>query len=207
MATSSRRRTRVLWSGLAVISLSAPACTRIDNVLASVPIFAFLREAPSFDPYEHPLPPPPGAVPFMSPNGESLPALEASEAAINAFAASPDGQNPLAADDPAALALGQVMYERHCAVCHGVQGAGDGPLVGPGKFPVVPPLVSGTALGRADGYIYGVIRAGRGLMPSYGARMTHIERWSIVTYVNSLQGAAGATQTGAPTPAAQPTQQ
>lgn len=208
MATSSRRRTRALWGGLAVLSLIAPACTRIDNALASVPIFAFLREAPSFDPYEHPLPPPPGAVPFMSPNGESLPPLEATEAALNAFAASPDGQNPLAANDPAALALGQVMYERHCAVCHGTQGAGDGPLAGPGKFPVVPSLVSGAALGRADGYIYGVIRAGRGLMPSYGARMTHIERWSVVTYVNSLQGAAGAAQTGATTtPAAQPTQQ
>lgn len=198
----------MLWSGLFVISLLLPACTRIDNALASVPIFAFLREAPSFDPYEHPLPPPPGSVPFMSPNGESLPPLEASEAALNAFAASPDGQNPLAGDDPAALALGQVMYERHCAVCHGVQGAGDGPLAGPGRFPVVPPLVSGTALGRADGYVYGVIRAGRGLMPSYGARMTHIERWSVVTYVNSLQGAAGAAQTGATTqPAPQPTQQ
>ena len=47
-------------------------------------------------------------------------------------------------------------------------------------------------------------------MPSYGARMTHIERWSVVTYVNSLQGAAGAAQTGAAatqTAAPQPTQQ
>ena len=110
-------RTRALWAGLAVISLSAPACTRIDNALASVPIFAFLREAPSFDPYEHPLPPPPGSVPFISPNGESLPPLEATEAALNAFAASPDGQNPLAANDPAALALGQVMYAPVAASC------------------------------------------------------------------------------------------
>ena len=192
MATSDVVRSRARWAGLALITLLVPGCTRIDNALASVPIFSFLREAPSFDPYEHPLPPPPGSVPFISPNGEPLPPLEATEAALNAFAASPAGRNPLAADDPAALETGRIMYDRYCAVCHGPQGAGDGPLVGPGKFPVVPPLTSGVALGRADGYIYGVIRAGRGLMPSYGARMTDMERWSVVTYVNSLQAAAAA---------------
>ncbi|HEX6135647.1 MAG TPA: cytochrome c [Longimicrobiales bacterium] len=208
MAISSRARTRAAWAALGLVSLLAGGCTRIDNALASVPIFSFLREAPSFDPYEHPLPAPPGSIPFESPNGDVLPPLEATEAALNAFAASPAGRNPLAADDPAALALGQIMYDRHCGVCHGLQGLGDGPLAGPGKFPVIPPLVSGTAPGRADGYIYGVIRAGRGLMPSYGARMTHIERWSVVTYVRSLQAAAGGTRTGAPVqPPAPPAQQ
>jgi mono/diheme cytochrome c family protein len=199
MRAAARRRvsTRPLWATLAVIALLTPGCTRIDNALASVPIFTFLREAPSFDPYEHPLPQPPGSVPYISPNGEVLAPLEASEAAFAEFEASPQGRNPLAADDPAALALGQVMYERHCAVCHGTQGAADGPLVGPGKFVegFVPPLDSGAALGRSDGYIYAVVRAGRGRMPAYGARMTHIERWSVVTYVNSLQGAAGAAPT------------
>ncbi|HEX6309054.1 MAG TPA: cytochrome c [Longimicrobiales bacterium] len=204
MAISDRARTRAAWAALGIVTVLGSGCTRIDNALAAVPIFSFLREAPSFDPYEHPLPPPPGSIPFESPNGVALPPLEASEAALNAFAASPAGRNPLAPNDPAALALGQIMYERHCAVCHGVQGLGDGPLAGPGKFPVIPPLVSGVALGRADGYVYGVIRAGRGLMPAYGARMTHIERWSVVTYVNSLQAAAGGAQTGTPAQAPVP---
>jgi mono/diheme cytochrome c family protein len=136
--------------------------------------------------------------------------MEASEAAFAAFAASPQGQNPLAADDPAALALGQVMYDRHCSVCHGATGAGDGPLVGPGKFPAgfVPPLASGTALGLSDAYIYAIIRAGRARMPTYGARVTHIERWAIVTYVNSLQGAAGAAPAAVPSaPSPAPTPQ
>jgi mono/diheme cytochrome c family protein len=166
-----------------------------------VPIFAFMHESPSFDPYEHPLPPPPGAVPFESPAGVVLPPLEATEAALNAFAASTHGVNPLAADDQAAMALGQVMYERYCAVCHGAAADGNGPLVGPGKFPVVPSLIAAPATTRADGYIYGVIRAGRGLMPSYGGRMSHIERWAVVTYVNQLQANAGAA---APQPAAAP---
>jgi mono/diheme cytochrome c family protein len=182
---------------LAVLTVLVQGCTPIESALYAVPIFSFLHEAPSFDPYEHPLPPPPGSVPYISPNGEMLAPLEASEAAFAEFEASPQGQNPLSADDPAALALGQVMYERHCSVCHGTRGAADGPLVGPRKFVegFVPRLDSGTALGRSDGYIYAVVRAGRGRMPAYGARMSHVERWSVVTYVNSLQGAAGAAQT------------
>jgi mono/diheme cytochrome c family protein len=140
------------------------------------------------------LPPPPGSIPFQSPNGPVLPPLAGSDAALNAWAVGPWGQNPLAADDAAALTLGRVMYDRHCGVCHGAQGRGDGPLVGQGKFPVMPSLLTPPATERADGYVYGIIRAGRGLMPAYGARMTHTERWAIVTYVNSLQHATGVTQ-------------
>jgi mono/diheme cytochrome c family protein len=172
--------------------LLGSGCTVIDNALASVPVFAFMRNAPSFDPYEHPLPPPPGTVPFESPNGPVLPYLEASDAALNAWAAGPYGQNPYAADDAAVLATGRVMYERHCAVCHGATGQGNGPIQ---QFiTLMPPLVSGNALTLSDGYVYGVIRAGRGLMPAYGPRMTHAERWAIVSYVNSLQVQAGAQQ-------------
>jgi mono/diheme cytochrome c family protein len=210
-ARRSGARTRAAWAALGVITLIAPGCTRIDNALASVPIFAFMREAPSFDPYEHPLPPPPGSVPYMTANGEMLAPMEASEAAFAAFEASPQGRNPLAASDPAALELGRIMYERHCSVCHGTTGAADGPVAAVYPQGFVLPLISGTALGRSDAYVYAVIRAGRGRMPSYGARMTHIERWSVVNYVNSLQGAAGAAG-AAPTdttvaPAPPPTQQ
>jgi mono/diheme cytochrome c family protein len=183
-----------LLAGVALLSTFAGAgCTRIDDALASVPVFAFMRNAPSFDPYEHPLPPAPGSVPFESPNGPVLPPLEGTEQALQAFASGPWGQNPFPPDDPAVLALGRAMYERHCAICHGMQGAGDSPLIGEGKFPpgFVPSLIEGTATTLSDGYIYAVIRAGRSRMPAYGPRMTHTERWAVVNYVNSLQNAAG----------------
>jgi mono/diheme cytochrome c family protein len=201
---TSRIRTARRLAALALVAVLTPGCTRIDNALAAVPIFAFLRDAPSFRPYEHPLPAPPGSVPFESPyGGDLLQPLEATEAALNAFAASPDGRNPLAANDTAALRVGQLMYERHCQVCHGPQGLGDGPIIAPNKFAFPPPSFSAEpALSRSDGYIYGVIRAGRGLMPAYGARMSRLERWAVVNYVNALQatsGAAPATQ-----PAVQP---
>ena len=196
MATSRMRR---LLAASALL-VTAAGCTPMDNALAAVPIFAFLRDAPSFDPYEHPLPAPPGSVPFLSPAGEALAPMDGSIAGLNAFAASSAGQNPLQPNDE--LARGQVMYERNCAVCHGTQGAGNGPLAGPGKFPFVPSLVSGTAPALADGYIYGIIRAGRGLMPAYGSRINHMERWAIVNYVNQLQAQAGSGAAPTPPPAA-----
>jgi mono/diheme cytochrome c family protein len=196
---TSRMRRRTLRAAMAIAAFVATGCTQIDHTLAKVPVFAFMRDAPSFDPYEHPLPPAPGSVPFESPAGTVLAPLQGDEASLRAFAATPDGQNPLSPNDPVALALGKTMYDRHCSVCHGPQGAGDGSIVGgatglPQGF--VPPLASGNALTLPDGYVYGVIRAGRGRMPAYGPRTTHVERWAIVNYVNSLQGAAG--QAGTP---------
>lgn len=204
----ARRATlRRLSAGAALLGVTlGTGCTQIDNALASVPVFAFMRNAPFFDPYEHPLPPPPGSIPFESPNGPVLPPLEASEQALNAFAAGPWGQNPLAQDDVNALALGQVMYDRHCSVCHGVTGLGDGPVVGQGRFPFAPSLVEAPATERTDGYVYAVVRAGRGLMPAYGARMSHTERWAVVNYVNSLQQQAGVPSQPVQQPAAVPAQ-
>ena len=41
-------------------------------------------------------------------------------------------------------------------------------------------------------------------MPAYGARMTHIERWAVVNYVNTLQGSAGAAPAQGTAPGAAP---
>jgi mono/diheme cytochrome c family protein len=179
-------------TAVAAVTLVTGACTQIDNMLASVPVFAFLREAPSFDPYEAPRPAPPNAVPFSTPAGEVEPQIALTPTGLDEFAASPYGQNPLVGDT-AALALGQVMYDRYCAVCHGPQGGGDGTIMGEGRYPpLAPNLTLPATVARADGYIYGVIRVGRGLMPAYGPRTTVQERWAIVNYVRQLQRAGGA---------------
>lgn len=187
---SSERLRRFGALLVAAVAFSSTACTQLDNAIARVPFLAMMRNAPSIDPYESPRPAPPGSVPYASPVGELLPPMEGTEAALNAFAASPDGQNPLAATDTAAAALGKVMYDRHCAVCHGVTGQGNGPIIGAGKFPFAPNIATTPTTGRPDGYIYAIIRAGRGLMPAYGSRTAHLERWAIVNYVRQLQGQA-----------------
>ena len=101
-------------------------------------------------------------------------------------------QNPTAPDS-ASLANGRKYYAINCAVCHGVAGAGDGTVVKYGVFPF--PLASGPARGRTDGYIFGMIRNGRGNMPSYN-RIEEMDRWDVVNYVRALQGGPGA---GVPT--------
>jgi mono/diheme cytochrome c family protein len=95
------------------------------------------------------------------------------------------------------------MFDRHCSVCHNADGRGNGPIVGAGKFPMGPSLITP---GRSPGYVYGIIRAGRGMMPSYGARTSHTDRWAIATYVQQLQQQAGTTPAAATatTPAAAP---
>lgn len=191
LAKSSSSRSRRAGVVLALLAATtASGCTRIDNAIASVPFLAMMRNAPSFDPYEAPRPAPPGSVPYLSPAGEVLPPMEGTEAALSAFASSPAGQNPLAMDDAAAMALGQVMYDRHCSVCHGPEGQGNGSIIGPDRFPFAPNIAATPTTERADGYIYAVIRAGRGLMPAYGSRTTHMERWAMVNYVRQLEAAA-----------------
>jgi mono/diheme cytochrome c family protein len=198
--TFSYQRSGKFALALALLA-STSACTKFEHAMASIPVFSFMRNSPSFDPYEAPRPAPYGSVPFNSPAGESMGALEATEAGLNEFGARIT--NPLASNDTLALRAGQVMFERHCAVCHNPDAKGNGPIIGPGKFPMGPNLTLPAAVGRSDGYIYGIIRAGRGLMPSYGPRMSHMERWATVVYLRSLQRASGAqpAATAAPAPA------
>jgi mono/diheme cytochrome c family protein len=182
------------------VSLAGASCTALDNALAAVPVFAFVREAPFFDPYEAPRPAPEFSVPFNTPAGEVVPAIVATETGLNAFAATEWGVNPLNPADTAVQSLGKLMFDRYCLVCHGPAGMGDGTIVGEGKYPpIAPNLTLPATVARPDGYIYALIRVGRGLMPAYGQRLTHRERWAVVTHVRALQ-AAGASP--APTGAA-----
>lgn len=195
------RRNAKLTAVFAAVTLLG-GCTRIEFALGRIPFLAFMRNAPFFDPYEAPRPLPPNSVPFLSPAGDVPAPIEASERAFNDFAATPEGRNPFPVDS-AFLALGAKMFDRHCMVCHGPAGRGDGPIVqtdaAQQKYPLRPPdLTAPTTVARSDGYLYGLIRAGRGLMPAYGPRTTHAERWAIVAWIRQLQqGAAGApTPTG-----------
>ncbi len=100
--------------------------------------------------------------------------------------------NPVA-PDPASLANGRKYYTINCAVCHGMTGRGDGTATRYGVFPF--PVVGPRPNSLSDGYIFGMIRNGRGNMPSYN-RIEERDRWDIVNYIRGLQGTLGA---GVPT--------
>lgn len=101
-------------------------------------------------------------------------------AVIDSFAAM---QNPVAAD-ARSLEMGRKYYQINCAVCHGSAGAGDGIMLRYGV--AAPTLVDERVRGLSDGYLYGMIRNGRGGMPNY-ARIEHMQRWDVVNYVRALQ--------------------
>jgi mono/diheme cytochrome c family protein len=92
--------------------------------------------------------------------------------------------NPLAGQGP--TAMGDTLYHTYCIVCHGPAGAGDG-LVG--KKMAALSLLTDRAKAWSDGYLYSIIRYGRGVMPRYGDKVPPAERWQIVNYVRSLQAA------------------
>jgi mono/diheme cytochrome c family protein len=103
--------------------------------------------------------------------------------------------NPVAADERS-LRNGRMQYAINCAVCHGDRGAGDGPV---SKFGF-PPIAIGTgskAAGQlSDGYLFGMIRNGRGLMPPYN-RIEESDRWDLINYLRALQTAATNVGVGA----------
>lgn len=186
----------LLTSALLLGASALVGCTELEQAADAVDWFSYMRDSPSFDPYEAPRPSPPGAVPFESPHGDAIHAVGNSQRELLELA----GRATPPAMDSTDLPRGQEMYTRHCAVCHGPTGQGNGPVVGPppGKFPMGPNLMLPNVLAYDDGYIYAVIRQGRGLMPAYGHRMSERERWQVVYYVRQLQqsGAGGAAAPG-----------
>jgi len=102
-----------------------------------------------------------------------------------------DSMSPMPNPTPisaASLENGHKYYAINCAVCHGDAGDGNGPATN-FQFPKIS-LLTESALNRTDGYLYGMIRNGRGLMPTYN-RIEHMDRWDVVNYVRGLQGRTG----------------
>jgi mono/diheme cytochrome c family protein len=160
------------------------------TVLGACSWFTDFKVQPKFDPWESPndsIPMrgnPQQSVPVY---GSAVPGYAVSRAALPATIDSMAGvPNPVPAD-ARSLSNGRQYYSINCAVCHGDAGKGDGPIVAKG-FPGIPLVGAGSPTpGRTDGYIWGMIRNGRGLMPSYN-RIEELDRWDVVNYVRGLQG-------------------
>jgi mono/diheme cytochrome c family protein len=92
--------------------------------------------------------------------------------------------NPTPTSD-SSLANGRKYFQINCAVCHGDRAMGDGPVTKFGMPGIN--LVTDVSKARSDGYIFGIIRNGRGLMPPYN-RIEELDRWDVVNYLRALQG-------------------
>lgn len=94
--------------------------------------------------------------------------------------------NPVPAD-ARSLDNGHKYYQINCEVCHGNLGHGDGPATKYGMPGINIAGPGAAALAYTDGYIWGMMRNGRGLMPTYN-RIEEMDRWDVVNYIRGLQG-------------------
>jgi mono/diheme cytochrome c family protein len=162
----------------------------VVTVLGACSWFTDFKEQPKIDPWESAS----DTIPFRGNPQNSVPVYgtfapgyAVSRAALPATIDSMAGiANPIP-DEARSLMNGRKNFAINCAVCHGYEGKGDGPIVAKG-FPGIPLVGAASPTpGRTDGYIWGMIRNGRGLMPSYN-RIEEMDRWDVVNYVRALQG-------------------
>ena len=153
--------------------------------------FTDFKEQPKVDPWESPSDtiPPRAAPQFSVPvTGSLVPGYAVSYQALPVTIDSMSGlANPTPPSD-SSLANGRRHYQVNCAVCHGDGGAGNGPATKYGMPGIS--IVTDLTRARSDGYIFGMIRNGRGLMPTYN-RIEEMDRWDVVNYVRGLQGRLG----------------
>lgn len=98
---------------------------------------------------------------------------------------------------PELLARGRQRYDIYCAVCHGLNGDGNGQVVHRGFPP--PPTYHSERLRQAPlGHFYDVITNGYGVMYSYAQRVEPQDRWAIAAYVRALQLSQGQKETELP---------
>ncbi len=84
------------------------------------------------------------------------------------------------------LEAGKRLFEINCAMCHGREGRGDGPV---GKKWIVPcaNLHQDRIHRLSDGDLFNRITAGYGTMPGFARRLAPEERWHIVNYARQFK--------------------
>ena len=176
--------------GAAVVLLAAFAAGACDDQIKHIekrtPLFSTMSWQRSVEAFEEQARlPVPGTMPI---NGQRTYDLLAADTMMS---------SPIAGTE-ADLARGEELFGQFCTPCHGVTGVGDGPVVGQNRIPAIPLLnIRGELTrGYTDGYIWGLITNGRGLMPAY-PRIPAMDRWYLVAHVRRLQAEAAAEEAAA----------
>ena len=93
--------------------------------------------------------------------------------------------------DETFIRRGQQRYNIYCAVCHGLDGYGAGPVTRRSQeleTPINPTSLHAEAvLGRQEGHLFNTITNGIRNMAGYGQQIAVEDRWAIVAYIRALQ--------------------
>ena len=171
---------------------------RVLRVVAFLPLlslgacswFTDFKQQPKIDPWETPA----DTIPFRGNPQNSVPITGSAApgfmydrlGAPQNFTAMAGIQNPVPADS-ASVNRGRVQFQINCAVCHGPNGMVNPQIMKYGLFPAAIGGAANPAAGYTDGYIFAIIRNGKGTMPSYN-RIEEMDRWDVINYLRSLQG-------------------
>lgn len=169
-----RTRRRLALVALAGAPLLVAACSKGAYQVEIFPEQHYQQSAKIQEPPR--LEPPEGAVPIT---GREAPIDPEKVAGL---------KNPLPRN-PQVLGRAAEVFRVNCAMCHGKQAAGDGPvgdsLVQYG-YPRPPNLVAKGTQDRTDGDIFSIITNGILVMPQFRNMLSESDRWALVHYLRSL---------------------
>ena len=95
-------------------------------------------------------------------------------------------QNPIPSSHDS-IARGREIFQQNCSVCHGPEGAGDGPAAS--ALPVRPEDLSTIASPPVfpDGVVAYLIANGVNGMPAWKTVLTENQIWDVLNYIRSLR--------------------
>ncbi|HVU53992.1 MAG TPA: cytochrome c [Puia sp.] len=131
-------------------------------------------------------------VPGTIKRGEIFPFLieKDKEGDTTNYYASRAVKNPLTAFDTVEATR---LYLVNCAICHGQKMDGNGPLYkdGNGPFAAKPATLVGDARYESmpEGQMYYSVTYGKNKMGSYASQLNTHQRWMVIGYIKSKQGA------------------
>jgi mono/diheme cytochrome c family protein len=79
------------------------------------------------------------------------------------------------------------LFNVNCAICHGADGAGGGPIASGGHIGGVANLTLPAYVAMKDGTMFHSITYGKNLMGGYASQVTRAQRWMIIKYIRSMQ--------------------
>lgn len=162
------KRAAILFGALAVIG--AVVLLFAYDVL-KVDFISFMEIQPAFNPMENPLPVPERSIPVEG--AAYIPGLGA-----------PD--NPVEANETS-IERGRVLFEVHCAQCHGASGEGNGVIANflVNKKPAN--LTSEATQNKSDGTLFLTLSNGvPEAMPALNENLTVRDRWDVVNYLRTI---------------------
>jgi mono/diheme cytochrome c family protein len=159
---------------LAVLAVAGYGLLMITYEIVGVDFTSFMEDQPSIGYQEAPRRLPPAeAVPVSQPAYLDVPA---------------NVTNPVPAD-AVSLQRGAILFDLNCALCHGPQAQGDGPITHFWQENARrPPNLTDLRIGQyPDSTLYSIVTQGFGGMPPLRENMNEREYWDVINHVRSLQ--------------------